>query len=105
MRRNYQQKLLQEIIRRNYDANYQLVYYIAQKCGNYRDSGPSKKNKSILVQILVQSIFAEKYLYFFLVCYFLLKILKKTTNKYLRLEIRVVCRQYHAFKYVFIYFF
>ena len=84
--------------------NYQLVYYIAQKCGNYRDSGVSKKNQIYFSSNFSTgiSIFAEKYLYFFLVCYFLLK---KTTNKYLRLEIRVVCRQYHAFKYVFIYFF
>jgi hypothetical protein len=25
--------------------NYQLVYYVAQKCGNYRDTGVSKNNK------------------------------------------------------------
>ena len=51
MRRNYQQKLSQEIISRNYyrklsaeiiTGNYDLVYYVAQKCVNYRDTGVSK---------------------------------------------------------------
>ena len=38
MRRNYQQKLREEIIIRN----YQLVYYVTQKFVNYRDTGVSK---------------------------------------------------------------
>ena len=33
MTRNYHYKLMR---------NYQLVYYIAQKCANYRDTGVSK---------------------------------------------------------------
>ena len=37
MRRNYKEKLSHEIISKNYD----LVYYVAQKCGNYRDTGVS----------------------------------------------------------------
>ena len=35
----YYRKLLVEII----TGNYQLVYYVAEKCGNYRDTGVSKK--------------------------------------------------------------
>ena len=38
MKGNYEWKLLQEII----TGNYQLVYYVAEKCGNYRDTGLSK---------------------------------------------------------------
>ena len=38
MRRNYKEKLSHEIISKNYD----LVYYVAQKCGNYRDTSVSK---------------------------------------------------------------
>ena len=41
MTRNYQQKLSEEIMRRN----YQLVYYVVEKCGNYRDTGVSKNVK------------------------------------------------------------
>ena len=32
---NYYGKLSVEII----TGNYQLVYYVAEKCGNYRDTG------------------------------------------------------------------
>ena len=39
MRRNYYRKLSGEII----TENYQLVYQSRGKCGNYRDTGDSKK--------------------------------------------------------------
>ena len=29
--------------------NYQLVYYVAEKCGNYRDTGVSKKMYNYLM--------------------------------------------------------
>ena len=38
MSRNYEEKLLQEII----TGNYQLVYQSRGKCGNYRDTAVSK---------------------------------------------------------------
>ena len=39
-------------------GNYQLVYYVAEKCGNYRDTGIFKKdNKYILV---LYSVFISK---------------------------------------------
>ena len=38
IRRNYDLKLSEEIMTRNYE----LVYYIAQKWMNYRDTGVSK---------------------------------------------------------------
>ena len=38
---NYEQKLLQEIM----TGNYQLVYIITRKCGNYRDTDVSKNIK------------------------------------------------------------
>ena len=38
---NYYKKLSLEII----TGNYQLVYYIAQKCVNYRGTGGSKKER------------------------------------------------------------
>ena len=41
MRRNYHTKLSGEIITGNYD----LAYYVAQKCVNYRDTGVSKKKE------------------------------------------------------------
>ena len=40
MSRNYEEKLLQEII----TGNYQLVYQSRGKSGDYRDSAVSKKN-------------------------------------------------------------
>ena len=46
MRRNYQQKLLQEIIRRNYDAKLSASILCRAKCGNYRDTGESKNYKN-----------------------------------------------------------
>ena len=39
MSRVYYRKLLVEII----TGNYQLVYYVVEKCGNYRATGVSKK--------------------------------------------------------------
>ena len=39
MTRNYNAQLSAEIMRRNYDP----VYYVAEKCGNYRDTGVSKQ--------------------------------------------------------------
>ena len=66
MRGNYEWKLLQEIISGNYyrklsveiiTGNYQLVYYVAEKCGNYRDTGVSKKDvEYILVLYKLASI-------------------------------------------------
>ena len=41
MRRNYHTKLSGKIITGNYD----LSYYVAQKCVNYRDTGVSKKKE------------------------------------------------------------
>ena len=41
--KNYQQKLLQEII----TENYELVYQSRGKCENYRDTGVSKNKKSL----------------------------------------------------------
>ena len=38
--RNYEEKSSEEII----TQNYQLVYYIAQKCVNYRDTAVSKNH-------------------------------------------------------------
>ena len=37
IRRNYQEKLSKEILTQNSD----LVYYVTQKCVNYRDTGVS----------------------------------------------------------------
>ena len=37
MTRNYEEKLSAEIMSRNYE----LVFYVAQKCVNYRDTGVS----------------------------------------------------------------
>jgi hypothetical protein len=36
------EKLITKIITRNYEEKYDLVYYVAEKCGNYRDTGVSK---------------------------------------------------------------
>ena len=41
MTRNYEEKLSAEII----TGNYELVYYVAQKCVNYRDTAVSKNTK------------------------------------------------------------
>ena len=41
MSRNYEQKLLLEII----TGNYQQYISTRKKCGNYRDTGVSKKRK------------------------------------------------------------
>jgi hypothetical protein len=40
MTRNYEEKLSGKIMTQNYD----LVYYDAGKCGNYRDTGVSKNS-------------------------------------------------------------
>ena len=54
MTRNYDEKLSAEIMTRNYyrklsgeimTVNYELVYYIAQKWMNYRDTSVSKNCK------------------------------------------------------------
>ena len=42
MRRNYQQKLIQEIIRRNYHTKLSASILCRGKYGNYRDTGVSK---------------------------------------------------------------
>ena len=47
---NYYRKLSVEIIA----GNYQLVYYVAQKCVNYRDTGVSKKNMFYSAQIRIE---------------------------------------------------
>ena len=39
MTHNYEENLSAEII----TQNYELVYYVAQKCVSYRDTGVSKK--------------------------------------------------------------
>ena len=43
MRRNHQQKLLQEIIMRNYNTKLSASILCRGKYGNYRDTGVSKK--------------------------------------------------------------
>ena len=40
---NYQEKLSQEIIRRNYPGKLSASILCRVKCGNYRDTGVSKK--------------------------------------------------------------
>ena len=42
---NYYRKKSVEII----TGNYELVYYVAEKCGNYRDTGVSKNKDEILI--------------------------------------------------------
>ena len=44
---NYEENLSAEIITRNYE----LVYYVAQKCVNYRDTGVYKNNDNLPVRI------------------------------------------------------
>ena len=47
MTHNYEEKLSAEII----TGNYELVFYVAQKCVNYRDTGVSKKEYVSLYNI------------------------------------------------------
>ena len=55
---NYEGKILQDVSVEIITGNYQLVYYVAEKCGNYRDTGVSKKdNKYILVLYKLASIY------------------------------------------------
>ena len=51
---NYYRKLSVEII----TGNHQLVYYVAEKCGNYRDTGVSK-NIWIIVWLSCLQLFVK----------------------------------------------